>query len=122
MNDVLPDEAALWERFEDTTRDVFRRYGYRNLRVPIVEPTPLFVRAIGDATGHGIHSAMIAATARGAVEALASFDEKALTPDQVLRAIDQAIRMVGEHNVLMTAFDGPSSVSLPPPLTASELM
>ncbi|HEY3180867.1 MAG TPA: histidine--tRNA ligase [Casimicrobiaceae bacterium] len=50
MNDVLPDEAALWEWFEDTTRDVFRRYGYRNLRVPIVEPTPLFVRAIGDAT------------------------------------------------------------------------
>ena len=50
MNDVLPDEAAVWERFEDTTRDVFRRYGYRNLRVPIVEPTALFVRAIGDAT------------------------------------------------------------------------
>ena len=50
MNDVLPDEAALWEQFEDTTRAVFRQYGYRNLRVPIVEPTPLFVRAIGDAT------------------------------------------------------------------------
>src|SRR5206468_5085598 len=50
MNDVLPDEATLWEWFEDTTRDVFRRYGYRNRRVPIVEPTPLFVRAIGDAT------------------------------------------------------------------------
>ena len=50
MNDVLPAEAALWERFEDATRDVFRRYGYRNLRVPIVEPTPLFVRAIGAAT------------------------------------------------------------------------
>src|SRR5262245_26617059 len=50
MNDVLPDEAALWELFEDTTRDVFRRYGYRNLRVPIVEPTPLFVRAIGEVT------------------------------------------------------------------------
>ncbi|MGC1816622.1 MAG: histidine--tRNA ligase, partial [Casimicrobiaceae bacterium] len=50
MNDVLPDEAALWEYFEDTTRDVFRRYGYRNLRVPIVEPTPLFVRAIGEVT------------------------------------------------------------------------
>src|SRR5439155_3967939 len=59
---------------------------------------------IGDATGHGIHSAMIAATARGAVEALAAVDERLLTPDQVLRAIDQAIRMVGEHNVLMTAF------------------
>jgi sigma-B regulation protein RsbU (phosphoserine phosphatase) len=59
---------------------------------------------LGDATGHGIHSAMIAATARGAVEALAAVDERLLTPDQVLRAIDQAIRMVGEHNVLMTAF------------------
>ncbi len=59
---------------------------------------------IGDATGHGIHSAMIAATARGAVEALSSVDERLLTPEEVLRAIDQAIRMVGEHNVLMTAF------------------
>jgi len=62
----------------------------------------LFV--LGDATGHGIHSAMIAATARGAVEALAAVDERLLTPEQVLRAIDQAIRMVGDHNVLMTAF------------------
>ncbi|HTR53210.1 MAG TPA: SpoIIE family protein phosphatase [Kofleriaceae bacterium] len=59
---------------------------------------------IGDATGHGIHSAMIAATARGAVEALAAVDERLLTPEQVLRAIDHAIRMIGDHNVLMTAF------------------
>lgn len=59
---------------------------------------------LGDATGHGIHSAMIAATARGAVEALAGVDERLLTPEQVLRAIDHAIRMVGDHNVLMTAF------------------
>jgi len=59
---------------------------------------------VGDATGHGIHSAMIAATARGAVEALSAIDERLLTPDQVLRAIDSAIRQVGEHNVLMTAF------------------
>jgi histidyl-tRNA synthetase len=50
MNDVLPDEAALWEFFEDTARDVFRQYGYRNLRVPLVETTPLFVRAIGEVT------------------------------------------------------------------------
>jgi len=59
---------------------------------------------VGDATGHGIHSAMIAATARGAVEALSAIDERLLTPEQVLRAIDSAIREVGEHNVLMTAF------------------
>ena len=50
MNDVLPDEAALWERFEDAARGVFALYGYRNLRIPIVEATPLFVRGIGDAT------------------------------------------------------------------------
>lgn len=59
---------------------------------------------VGDATGHGIHSAMIAATARGSVEALAGVDERLLTPDQVLRAIDHSIRMVGEHNVMMTGF------------------
>jgi histidyl-tRNA synthetase len=50
MNDVLPDEAALWERLEDAARETFAQYGYRNLRVPIVEQTPLFVRGIGDAT------------------------------------------------------------------------
>ena len=50
MNDVLPDEAPLWERFEDTARTVFAQYGYRNIRVPIVEPTALFVRGIGEYT------------------------------------------------------------------------
>ncbi len=50
MNDVLPDEAPLWERLEDAARATFAQYGYRNLRVPLVEPTPLFVRAIGAAT------------------------------------------------------------------------
>jgi serine phosphatase RsbU (regulator of sigma subunit) len=57
---------------------------------------------VGDATGHGLHSAMIAATARGAVEALAEVDERLLTPEQVLKSIDAAIRNVGDHNVLMT--------------------
>jgi histidyl-tRNA synthetase len=50
MNDLLPDEAAQWEHFEDTVRDVFRQYGYRLIRTPIVEPTALFVRSIGEAT------------------------------------------------------------------------
>ena len=50
MNDVLPDEAALWEKLEDAARATFSQYGYRNVRVPIVEATPLFVRGIGDAT------------------------------------------------------------------------
>jgi histidyl-tRNA synthetase len=50
MNDVLPDEAALWERLEDAARTTFAQYGYRNIRVPIVENTAVFVRGIGDAT------------------------------------------------------------------------
>jgi histidyl-tRNA synthetase len=47
---VLPDEALVWQRFEDAARNVFERYGYRNLRVPMVEPTPLYVRSIGEHT------------------------------------------------------------------------
>jgi histidyl-tRNA synthetase len=50
MNDVLPDEAPLWQHVEDVARRTFAQYGYRNLRVPVVESTPLFVRGIGDAT------------------------------------------------------------------------
>jgi serine phosphatase RsbU (regulator of sigma subunit) len=67
-------------------------------------PNGRMLLVVGDATGHGIHSAMIAATARGAVEALSGIDERLLTPEQVLRAIDSAIKQVGDHNVLMTAF------------------
>ena len=50
MNDVLPDEAAFWELFEDTIRSWLKSYGYRPIRMPIVEPTPLFKRAIGEVT------------------------------------------------------------------------
>jgi histidyl-tRNA synthetase len=50
MNDILPDDAELWEEFEATVRDWLRSYGYRPIRMPLVEPTPLFSRAIGEAT------------------------------------------------------------------------
>ncbi len=50
MNDILPDEAEIWEHFEDIARDWLRSYGYRPIRMPIVEPTPLFARAIGEVT------------------------------------------------------------------------
>jgi sigma-B regulation protein RsbU (phosphoserine phosphatase) len=59
---------------------------------------------LGDVTGHGMPSAMIAATGRGAVEALAMFDHTALTPQIVLQAIDRAIRDVGGRRLLMTCF------------------
>ena len=50
MNDVLPDQSPLWEFFEDAVREVFRQYGYRNIRTPIVERTELFVRGVGELT------------------------------------------------------------------------
>lgn len=50
MNDILPDETPLWEYFEQTTRDWLLSYGYRNIRLPIVEHTDLFIRTIGEVT------------------------------------------------------------------------
>ncbi len=50
MNDILPGEAEFWELFEETVRSWLKSYGYRPIRMPIVEPTPLFKRAIGEVT------------------------------------------------------------------------
>jgi len=50
MNDILPPESGRWEWFEDRVRALMRRYGYANVRTPIVEPTALFVRGIGEMT------------------------------------------------------------------------
>jgi histidyl-tRNA synthetase len=50
MNDILPPDSARWEWFESRVREVMRRYGYLNVRTPIVEPTPLFVRGLGEVT------------------------------------------------------------------------
>ena len=50
MNDLLPPESARWEWLEDTVRAVMRRHGYANIRTPVVEPTVLFVRGLGEVT------------------------------------------------------------------------
>ena len=50
MNDILPDQSHLWEWFEATVHDWLRAYGYRNIRMPILERTDLFVRSIGEVT------------------------------------------------------------------------
>ncbi|MDP2143990.1 MAG: histidine--tRNA ligase [Gallionella sp.] len=50
MNDILPEEAELWLWFEEVVRDWLHGYGYRNIRMPLVEPTALFKRAIGEVT------------------------------------------------------------------------
>ncbi len=50
MNDILPPVSGQWEWFEDTVRALMARYAYRNIRTPIVEPTALFVRGLGEVT------------------------------------------------------------------------
>lgn len=50
MNDMLPEDAAVWEKFEDTARAVAASYGYRQIRTPILEATGLFARGVGEAT------------------------------------------------------------------------
>ena len=50
MNDILPPESARWEWLEGKVRTLMERYAYRNIRTPIVEPTALFVRGLGEVT------------------------------------------------------------------------
>ena len=50
MRDILPPESALWNRVEQTAREVFGTYGYGEIRLPIFEPTELFARSIGAET------------------------------------------------------------------------
>ncbi|MEN2751356.1 histidine--tRNA ligase [Psychrobacter sp. FBL11] len=50
FNDILPEQAAKWLQLEAVLADVLARYGYENIRLPIVEQTDLFARAIGGAT------------------------------------------------------------------------
>jgi histidyl-tRNA synthetase len=50
MNDVLPAEIHWWQRLESVVRDWLSAYGYREIRMPILERTELFVRSIGEVT------------------------------------------------------------------------
>ncbi len=50
MNDILPEDVGVWQRIEAAVRARFSRYGYRELRTPVVEETALFARSIGEAT------------------------------------------------------------------------
>ena len=50
MNDCAPTESPLWQWIEAQVRNVLNSYGYSEVRMPIVESTPLFARAIGEVT------------------------------------------------------------------------
>ena len=50
MNDMLPEATPRWQQLEGVLRTLMQRYGYREIRLPVVEPTALFKRAIGEVT------------------------------------------------------------------------
>jgi len=50
MKDILPDEISKWQGLERAFKERAERYGFREVRLPIVEPTALFVRSIGETT------------------------------------------------------------------------
>jgi histidyl-tRNA synthetase len=50
MNDLLPGDTAAWQALEQAARDTFAEYGYREIRLPVLERTELFKRSIGEFT------------------------------------------------------------------------
>ena len=50
VRDILPPESALWNRVEQTAREVFGTFGFAEIRLPIFEPTELFARSVGEET------------------------------------------------------------------------
>ena len=89
MNDILPPESARWEWLEDKVRVLMGRYAYRNIRTPIVEPTPLFVRGLGEVTDI-------------VEKEMYSFEDKLNGEALTLRPENTAgvVRAVAEHSML----------------------
>ncbi|MFC1524152.1 histidine--tRNA ligase [Thermodesulfobacteriota bacterium] len=50
FKDILPDESGIWQFIESTARNIFQRFGFEEIRVPILDKTELFARSIGEAT------------------------------------------------------------------------
>jgi histidyl-tRNA synthetase len=92
MNDLLPPESARWEWLESQVRDLMACFAYQNVRTPIVEPTALFVRGLGEVTDI-VEKEMYSFEDRLNGEALT------LRPE----ATAGVVRAVVEHNLL---YDG----------------
>jgi len=102
MNDILPPDSARWEWFEAKVRTLMACYGYANVRTPIVEPTALFVRGLGEVTD-------IVEKEMYSFEDAMNGDRLTLRPE----ATAGIVRAMVEHNAL---YNGPlrvwSNVSL----------
>ena len=89
MNDILPPDSARWEALEAAVREVMRVHAYRNIRTPIVEPTALFVRGLGEVTDI-------------VEKEMYSFEDRLNGEQLTLRPESTAgvVRAVVEHNLL----------------------
>jgi len=89
MNDILPPDSARWEALEAAVREVMRLHAYRNIRTPIVEPTALFVRGLGEVTDI-------------VEKEMYSFEDRLNGEQLTLRPESTAgvVRAVVEHNLL----------------------
>ena len=90
FNDILPDQSANWLHLEAILADVLGRYGYEHMRLPIVEQTDLFARAIGGATDI-------------VEKEMYSFTDKSEPPTPLAlrpEGTAGAVRAVIEHNLL----------------------
>lgn len=50
VQDILPPEIFIWQQIENTSREVFKKYGYQEIRLPIIEATDIFTKSIGETT------------------------------------------------------------------------
>ncbi len=50
FRDILPEESPLWQKIESIAAEIFRNFGFQEIRIPIMEKTELFARSIGEAT------------------------------------------------------------------------
>jgi len=89
MNDILPPDSARWETLETAVREVMRLHAYRNIRTPIVEPTALFMRGLGEVTDI-------------VEKEMYSFEDRLNGEQLTLRPESTAgvVRAVVEHNML----------------------
>ena len=53
MNDLLPPDIAVWHFLEARARETFRRFGFQEIRTPVIEDTALFVRSVGQTAPAG---------------------------------------------------------------------
>ena len=96
MNDILPEQAALWELFENTVQSVLKSYGFQQMRTPIVEATPLFARGLGAVTD-------IVEKEMYSFEDAMNGDKLTLRPENTAGILRAAL----EHNI---TYEGPKRV------------